>query len=155
MRPFAFRAVAALELRRRQHEESLRRIAAARAAVIASQTAVDTARQELAEAKRGAADANMNAGDAHQFSWHQNWIVTRSKHVESNRDTLRARQIDERGAASEEHVSRRKLRSLERLRDRALAAYVRTGRRDDQRQSDLFGTSQYAARKRSSEGGEE
>jgi len=120
MRPFRFRAAAALDLRRKQEESARLRLARA-------QTDLHHAQQRVADADHAALRASdeltaaQSAGtEAWRISWHQSWIRRQRLEADACRRTVAvSATIAERAAASVS-IAHQKRRVLERLRERAL-----------------------------------
>src|SRR5690242_18003735 len=89
MRPFRFRAQAALELRRREHDQALRRRAAAETALAAADAAVASAEGAIVAADEQCAAAMTDAIEHSQIHWHRAW---RLRCVEE-RARLQARRV--------------------------------------------------------------
>jgi len=131
MRPFRFRALAALELRRKQEEEA--RVALARAERALQEEAAQL-QASLAAADQALAQltaAQSQGTTSWLIEWHRSWI-TRCR---IDADGHRAR-VAEATASVERQLSvvrdaLRKRRTLERLRDRAWRKYqVEAGREE-------------------------
>ena len=130
MRPFQFRAAAALEMRRRDED--------AAAAVLAQQEAHYRAIEascEATERQRAAALAEQHAQssrgiDVATLFWHRNWIVRLQTLVTDLRLRQHAAAEAVKTAKQAWQLARRKRLALERLRDRALARH----RADEQRE---------------------
>ncbi len=143
MRPFKFRAQVALELRRREHDEALRNRAAAETALAAADAAIASADGVIVSADEQSAAVMTGAIEYSQIHWHRAWRV---RCVEA-RTRLQARRVQHdlelRRAA--EHVSHthRRVRSLERLREHALAQWVRGEQRDERKTMDALAASRF------------
>ncbi len=141
---FTFRAQAALDLRRREHDVRRRELATA-------QWDVRTARQQLAEATRMLADARREAGDTMQrafdaeaLRWHQVWIAR----------LARARGAHEAAVAEKEsacvrasvvcETARQRTEAMERLKEKAWGAWREAARLYEQREFDALATMRHA-----------
>jgi flagellar export protein FliJ len=120
MRPFRFRAAAALELRRKEEEAARLRLARA-------QTDLQHARQRVADAE----DATRRAGEeltttqsggteAWRISWHQSWIRRQRLEAEACRRTVAVSATLVERATASVSIAHQKRRVLERLRERAV-----------------------------------
>ena len=147
MRPFKFRAQAALELRRRQDEAAQRALAIASAACHMAEERVVLAGTALAEAQRGARDGFRSVTDAHELIWQGNWILGLERDVARTRQVLEDRRIEERRAAEIAQHARMQVRVLERLKDRAFQAWKLEVQRSEQKALDELGSLQFAARR--------
>jgi flagellar export protein FliJ len=147
MKPFRFRAAAALDLRRRQedaarlaHAAAETVAAAAAARLVAARGALDHAEQTSAATARGGVEAWL-------MTWHRCWI-----------DRLRieagARQAEaavsaaaaERAAASVRKAHQRR-RTLERLHDRNAERYAAEVQRVELKEMNLLAGLRFVARK--------
>lgn len=141
---FTFRAQAALDLRRREHDSRRRELATA-------QWEVRTARQQLAEAARMLADARRDAGDTMQrtfdaeaLRWHQLWITRLAR----ARGAYEALVADKESACVRAAVAcetaRQRAEAMERLREKALGAWREAARLYEQREFDALATMRHA-----------
>ena len=146
MRPFRFRAEAALQLRRREHDRALVMLARAQAALNAAEQGVDEADQAVADADRQLTQALQTPDPQLPLGWYRSWRVRvreDRRTAEARRD---ARDKDVRAAAAEVSRSRQRVHSLERLRELALAAWERDSRRLDQGTMDALATVRFTRR---------
>jgi hypothetical protein len=146
MRPFRFRAEAALQLRRREHERALVMLAHAQAALIAAERYVEEAAKAVRDADRELEHAMLIPDPQLPLGWYRSWRVKvreDRRAAEARRD---ARDQDVREATTEVSRSRQRVRSLERLRELALTAWEREFRRSEQRTMDALGSTRYARR---------
>jgi hypothetical protein len=144
MRPFKFRAQAALELRQREHDEALRRRAVAEAALAAADQAVAAAADAI-----GAADQERTAlmrqsvVEYARVQWHHAW---RARCVEERvqLETRRSQRHHDLQLATQ-YVSQthRRVRSLERLREHALAAWMLAAQHEERKTMDALATSRF------------
>ena len=144
MRPFRFRAEAALQLRRREHDRALVMLARAQAALIAAEQGVEAAAKAVDDADRGLQQAMQTPSPQLPLGWYRSWrLKVRDDHraAEARRD---ARDKDVREATAEVSRSRQRVRSLERLRELALAAWERESRRSEQRTMDSLAAMRFA-----------
>jgi hypothetical protein len=144
MRPFTFRAQAALELRRREHDEALRRRAAAETALLSADQAVDAAAATLVTADRERAALMRDAVVEYaRVQWHQAWRA-RCVDEQSRLQALRAQRDQElqlaTHAVSQTH---RRVRSLERLREHALAAWHLGAQQEERKAMDALAASRF------------
>ena len=146
MRPFRFRAEAALQMRRREHDRALVMLARAQAAFVAAQQGVEAAQKVIEHADRELQQAMQTPDPQLPLGWYRSWrLKVREDHraAEARRD---ARDKDVREAAGEVSRSRQRVRSLERLRELAVAAWERESRRSDQRTMDALASMRFARR---------
>jgi len=141
MARFIFRAAAALDLRRRQDEEAQRALAAAETRRRSAASALDAARQRLADTLAEATEIERHPGDVTARVWHRNWIVGLRLQVDRCAHTLSHHEQNVRQAALEAREAHRKREALERLHDRARRAWQDAERRAEQKVIDeLAGT---------------
>jgi len=131
MRPFRFRAVAALDVRRREEDAAAAVLAHKEAnyrAIEADCEAVERQRraalaEQLAQSSRGI--------DMATLFWHRNWIVRLQAMVSGLRLEQRAAAEAVNAAKQAWQLARRRRLALERLRDRALARYRAEEQREE------------------------
>jgi len=146
MRPFRFRAEAALEMRRREHDRALVVLARAQAAFVAARHGVEAAAKAIEDADRELRQAMQTPDPQLPLGWYRSWrLKVREDHraAEARRD---ARDKDVREATAEMSRSRQRVRSLERLRELAFAAWERESRRSDQRTMDALAAVRFSRR---------
>jgi hypothetical protein len=146
MRPFRFRAEAALEMRRREHDRALVVLARAQAAFVAARQGVEAAAKAIENADRELRQAMQTPDPQLPLGWYRSWrLKVREDHraAEARRD---ARDKDVREATAEMSRSRQRVRSLERLRELAFAAWERESRRSDQRTMDALAAVRFSRR---------
>ncbi len=136
MRPFVFRAQAALDLRQRRDDDAKRALAEANAAVSQAEGRLQAAieARERAFAEAGAALAS--ATSAQSAVWYRNWITGHQRDVAGRQDDLTRRRDDAQAArerATRTHVD---LRVLERLKERARRTYDAAVQREEQKAID-------------------
>ncbi len=146
MRRFVFRAQVALDLRRRQEDEAQRALALAEGRLGAAQSALGAARDALATTMRRAGDADGQADVALQV-WYRNWIVRQKQDIARATQAVAACQADVDQAKARVMVARRKRKSLERFRERALTAFERAQDLDERKALDALGTLRFALAK--------
>ena len=136
MKPFVFRARAALDLRRRRDDEAQRELAAANGEVTRAQRALDEA-VEAREAEFGRArDAHAAGGDLVAVEWYRNWITRQQRDVARCEDELTRRRDAAEAArvkATKTHID---VRVLEKLEERARRAYDAAARQEEQKAID-------------------
>lgn len=146
MKPFAFRAQAALDIRRTAEDAARRELAVAESRLREAEQLVDEAERAIDAAHartRNDMAAALNAG---VFVWHRNWMVGLQRDAARARQTREERRMDVKTAAARAQQAHRAVRTLERLRDREMRAYTQRARREEQTALDLLGSLQYAAR---------
>lgn len=146
MKPFKFRAQAALDLRRRQDDAAQRTLALASAATRLADERVGEARAALADAQHGGSQAFARITAAQELIWQGNWILGLERDVARARQALEERRIEERSAAEIARHARMQVRVLERLKDRAFEAWQLESRRDEQKALDELASLRFAVR---------
>lgn len=144
MARFLFRAQAALDLRKRQEEEALRALAAAEAREREADHALRRQIDTLADGMRRGLDEEARPGDTTSRIWYRNWIVGQQQRVERCRQAWQARRADVVAATAEAQRARRKVRTLERFRDRAWRRFTVAERREEQKGFDHLGSLRFA-----------
>jgi flagellar protein FliJ len=150
MPPFRFRLQAVLDWRGRQHDEALRLLAAARQVLAASEADAGRAREQLASSRERTRVAESGGCDQATRSWHWNWIVRCDADVTRADAAVAARRADVDTAAAIVAEARKRLRPLEKLRDRARQEHADEERRSEQKALDALAVSRYVR----SDGGE-
>jgi flagellar protein FliJ len=150
MPPFRFRLQAVLDWRGRQHEEALRLLAVARQALAASEADAAQARALLASSRERTRVAEAGGCDQATRAWHWNWIVRCEADVTRADDVVTARGADVDSAAATVAEARKRLRPLEKLRDRARQEHADEERRIEQKALDALAVTRYVR----SDGGE-
>lgn len=146
MPAFRFRAQVALDLRRRQEEDARRLLGDARRAVLDAREQVERSVASLDEAFERARDYASRADNLVQTSWYRNWILLKQQQVAAGRHTLAGREAEELEASRRAMEARRKLKSLERLRERMWAVHIDAERRQEQKLLDELGGLRHVAR---------
>ena len=154
MKAFRFRARPALELRRRQDETAQGELAAAQTAERCAAADVAAAEAAVRTALTRSLELEAAATDPATRDWHRNWITRQRQELARSKDQLTEREAETLAAGNHASAARRRLRSLERLRDRAWRAYQHESSRIERRELDLLANLRYVARRRL-EGGTE
>lgn len=146
MKRFVFRAEVALDLRRRQEDEALRAVAVAEERLREARRVLDEATAALSATMRRGGEADGRPDVAVQV-WYRNWIVRQKQDVARATQAAAAGQADVDLARAHLMLARRKRKSLERFRERALATYVRAEHVDERKALDELGTMRFAVAK--------
>jgi flagellar export protein FliJ len=152
MGTFRFRAQVALDLRQTQDDDAQRELGAARQARAAAERVLEAEKRRLAEAHVTAAIEEARAWDGARACWYRNWMKRQQQVIAAARAGLAARRGDELAAAEKAMEARRRLRALQRLRDRALKAFHTAERRKEQKEFDVLGSLRFVARRELPEG---
>jgi len=142
----------ALDLRQKQDEEAQRALGSARQARVAAERAVDTEERALADANARAAIEEAREWNASRAVWYRNWMRRQQQVITAARAVVEARRQQELAAAERAMDARRRVRALERVRDRALKAFDTAERRKEQKEFDVLGGLRYVARPEVPEG---
>jgi flagellar export protein FliJ len=148
MRPFKFRAQAALELRQREYDAARRALArveadlrAARGLLVERQQALDDGRTQCANAQStGVAQA--------QLQWYRFWIVRLEQERAAQALVVSARERDVATATAACQHARQRLESLERFKEKAAAAWQRVVLAQEQKDLDELATLRFVAQQR-------
>lgn len=148
MTAFRFRAQAALDLRRRQHDDARRRLADAERAAAAAQQALDEIEAALAAARAQAGELLADPARRHELDWHRRWEL-RLQQERARRASNLAACRDEADARRAECLrTQQRVDSLERWRDRAAHVYAGRERAAEQKLMDTLATTRFVAARR-------
>jgi flagellar export protein FliJ len=147
MANFRFRAQVALDLRRKQDEEAQRDLGIARHATADAKRALDAEERVLADANVRASVEEARATDTTHAVWYRNWMKRQQQVIGAARAAVDTRLQEERAFAERAMEARRRLRSLERLRERAWKAFQTLERRAEQKEYDVLGGLRYVAQR--------
>jgi flagellar export protein FliJ len=154
MKPFRFRAEAALELRRKQEDLARVAHAAATTALHAAEVRVVEARQALDLATETSAASERDGIDAWLLTWHRSWIERLRHEASARRDEAAVSAAAfERAVASMRKAHQRR-RTLERLRERSEQRYQAEVRRSELKEMNLLAGLRFVA-KAADQGGNE
>jgi flagellar export protein FliJ len=152
MRPFVFRARAALDFRRKKDEDAQRDLAAAESRVATARTALDQSMAGHRQALDDAKAAESVATDLATLVWYRNWIVVLQRDIERCEGELNGRMADAQAArerATRTHID---VRVLEKLEQRARKTYDAAVAREEQQAIDWLAVLQAASQAREREG---
>ena len=148
MRPFKFRAEAALDIRRKLDEDAQRALALARIATHTASDVLSCALERIESANRETAAAWQASVTIDRLIWQRNWMVGLERDADGARQALADRENEERRAAEIAQHARMQVRVLERLRERAWRAWQLEARRVEQKAIDELAGLRFAARRR-------
>lgn len=132
MKPFVFRAQAALDLRRKEEDAALRVVADAERREREADAVVAAARDALEHGLVQGRDEDARPGELTLKLWYRNWIIGQHRVVDRAVREQKARRQEREAAAALALVAQRKRKALERLRERAEAAWQRADAREAQ-----------------------
>ena len=142
MPAFIFRAAAALDVRRTREEQARRARGEAAAALARAEAGV----HEIDAALCDAIGRGPDASDPAQCTWYRNWITRLHLDRDRRRAMMRDRRVSLDAATAALAAAHRDVRALERLRDRAWAAWQNGERLRERRDMDWLGTLKHAQR---------
>jgi flagellar export protein FliJ len=146
MRPFRFRAQAALDLRITQEEAALRVLARAQNDAERARARVDEASHAVVAADRQFQFSQHEGISGSLLGWHRSWIAKQRQEVEARkREAATSAAAVDRAAASVRDTHRRR-RTLERLRDRSRRAHDLEAGRQDTREMNMLAGLRYLAK---------
>ena len=150
MKPFQFRAQAAVDLRQREYDEARRRLA---------RTSLDlhAAREVLSEAETRRVGAQTQHGnemaqryDVARSQWYRFWIVRLEHEQALCAKAVAARERDVAAASVACLAAHQRLEALERFRDKAKQAWQHAVLAEEQKQIDALATLRHVSALRES-----
>jgi flagellar export protein FliJ len=147
MRPFRFRARAALQLRQREHDEALAALANAQTALTRARRRADDLACALSEADARFRVALETPADGMPLEWYRSWRVRLTTERQRCEEDCRAREADMYQATALVTSTRQRVRALERLHDNALAAWTRAVHQEEQKTMDALAAVRFTARR--------
>ena len=146
MKPFRFRAQAALDLRQRAEDNARRALAAAEEQARLANARANDAVRAAGVAHDTRADAERDGVTGGELVWHQTWIARQRLEVDARRReaAISAGNVDR--AVTSVRAAHQQRRTLERLRDRLLMRHRIEARRHEQRNLDELAGLRFTAR---------
>jgi flagellar export protein FliJ len=146
MPAFKFRAQPALDLRRREHEAAQRVLARADAERQQARARLDAAERAAAQARHDADTAARGSAAHADREWYRFWIIRLDR--ERGAATMHLQRHDEALAHARSAClqARQRCEALERLREKAYAAYLAGVTAAEKRIIDELATQRYALR---------
>ena len=148
MRPFHFRARAALQLRQREHDEALGALARAQAELARARRRAEVAGSAVSEADERFRTALESPQAGLPLDWYRPWRVRLTGDRQRCEDECRAREADVTQATARVAGTRQRVRSLERLHDNALAAWKQALHQEEQKTMDALAALRFTSRMR-------
>lgn len=148
MAAFRFRAQAALDLRRREDDDASRALSRSEQQLSVALRGLEEADQRLVHAY-GMAHEGMPPPDrVIDRDWYRFWIVRlEQERAARRREVATCREAFE-AARERRRNTWQRVEALERFKEKALDAHERARLREEQKQSDEFGTLRYVAQRR-------
>jgi len=150
VRPFRFRAQAAIELRRREYDETRRLLARVSLDLRAAEAVRDDADERLRGAFAQCTREMSGAVDTARWQWHQSWILRLEHERAVCVADVTARERDVARASAASLQARRRLEALERFRDKARLAWKHAASAEEQKEIDMLATLRHVAALRES-----
>ena len=151
MRPFKFRADAALVIRSKQEDEAQRALNTAHAAERLALESEDAARAALGRADEAARTGFQAVTAAGELIWQGNWMTGLQRDLVRAQQTLAERRSVRQRAAENAQHARMQVLVLERLKERQWRAWQLEARRAEQKALDELAGLRFAARQRATE----
>jgi flagellar protein FliJ len=151
MRPFKFRADAALDIRRKLEDEAQRALNTAHAAERQALESEDAARAALGRADEAARSGFQAVTAAGELIWQGNWMTGLQRDLARAQQTLAERRSVRQRAAENAQHARMQVLVLERLKERQWRAWQLEARRAEQKALDELAGLRFAARQRATE----
>ncbi len=148
MAAFRFRAQAALDLRRREYEETQRKLAAAERDRNHAQARLHRAGEAVIAAQQAAFEAQAKGAQVHELDWYRSWIerLAHERHAHALVARAREQRVAE-AAVSCRHAYQR-CTALERFRDKARRAHDAAESATERKVIDELATQRHAASRR-------
>jgi len=144
---FTFRAQPALDLRQRELDARRRDLATAEWELRAARQLFTEAEQTLADAHRRGAEA-MRHGGIEQYVWHRVWIDRVERAKAAHAVAVAQRQEDVAHAAAACLTAKQRVDAMEKLKEKARAAWEEEARLREQREFDALATMRFVSRRR-------
>jgi flagellar export protein FliJ len=145
---FRFRAQAALDLRVREHDATLRVLAHAEAEQQRARGRLEAADRTLSDAKCTADEAVRTATSASDLHWYRFWIVRLDRERTAFRVALEMHDAAVATARTATLAARQRRESLERFREKGQAAHLAVEAATERKLIDELATRRFATRER-------
>ena len=149
MAAFIFRPQTALDLRRREVDAAQLAVAEARAISDRAAQAFAGAQSSFDAGSARAAALDAAGGSITDVIWHRNWIRSLRRELVRTEANAEDRRVQLEAAEQALVAARERLKALERLKERAIAAHQEHERRKEQRAMNDLATLRFAIRQRS------
>jgi flagellar export protein FliJ len=150
VKPFRFRAQAAIDLRRREYDESRRVLARASLDLRAAEDVLGDAGDRLSGGRDRLGREMAGGIDPARMQWYRFWIVRleHERRVCAQAVAAREREVTLASAACQR--AQQRLEALERVRDKARDAWDRAAAADERKQIDALATLRHVGAHRES-----
>jgi flagellar biosynthesis chaperone FliJ len=150
VRPFRFRAQAAIDLRQREYDEARRVLAHAALDLRAAEEVRTEADARIIAAREQGTREMKGTIDTARWQWHQSWILRLEHERAACAADVAARERDVAHASAAALRARQRLEALERFRDKARCVWGHAVAADEQKQIDVLATLRHVAALRES-----
>lgn len=145
MKPFRFRAAAALDLRRRQEQDAATDLARAEGELQALEARVRQAEQARRHAQQQLITVEWEGSDAGTLMWHRNWIVRLTHDLTACRQRVDGQAEVVRQAERRWREARQRRLALDRMYERALRRHRQDQQREELKVIDELARLRYVA----------
>jgi flagellar biosynthesis chaperone FliJ len=150
MKPFRFRAQAAIDLRQREYDETRRVLARAQLDLRAAEEVRTEAGARIIAAREQGTREMRGTIDTARWQWHQSWILRLEHERAVCAADVAARESDVTRASLAAQKARQRVEALERFRDKARRAWDHAVTAEEQKQIDVLATLRHVAALRES-----
>ena len=150
MKPFRFRAQAAIDLRRREYDAARRVLARALLDLRAAEEVRTEADARIIAAREQGTREMRGTIDTARWQWHQSWILRLEHERAVCAADVAARENDVARASLAAQKARQRVEALERFRDKARRAWDHAVTAEEQKQIDVLATLRHVAALRES-----
>ena len=150
MKPFRFRAQAAIDLRQREYDAARRVLARTSLDLRAAEEVRTEADVRIIAAREQGAREMRGTIDTARWQWHQSWILRLEHERAVCAADVAARERDVARAAAAAQRARQRVEALERFRDKARRAWDHAVEAEEQKQIDVLATLRHVAALRES-----
>ena len=150
MKPFRFRAQAAIDLRQREYDDARRVLARATLDLRAAEEVQTEADARIIAAREQGTREMSGTIDTARWQWHQSWIVRLEHERAVCAADVAARERDVARASAAALRARQRVEALERFRNKARFAWEHAVAAEEQKQIDVLATLRHVAELRES-----
>jgi flagellar biosynthesis chaperone FliJ len=150
VKPFQFRAQAAVDLRQREYDEARRLLARRTLDLHAAREVFDEAQARLGGARDQCGHEMAERYDAARSQWYRSWIVRLEHEQTGCANAVSAREQEVAAASAECLRTHQRLEALERFRDKAKYVWEQTVLAEEHKQIDALATLRHVSALRES-----